>query len=105
MSISSAFKFILKMRSRSTILQKDDYSLEISIMAARSNYSRKLEGPESTIVEGHEIVIHKDGLGEFGKPKRGDRFIDEELGEMIIDQVIPLIILGGENIGYRIRCI
>lgn len=103
MSIDNAFNILVNIQGRPMTLQKADFSIEITIKGAVSNYFRNLAAPEEIIVEGREFVIKKEDLGEFGTPERGDRLIDVELGKNVIKEVRPMMTLGGAIIGYRIR--
>jgi hypothetical protein len=47
-----------------------------------------------------------DSLGIVWSPiiKRGDKIIDSTYGHMAIDEIIEMVDIGGEIIGYRCRC-
>lgn len=106
MSIKNAFNFILNMQSRDMIIQSLVDGTQYNIKAAPSNFSRDLATVEEITVEGYEFVISKRNLIESGflvPPTKGDRLIDPEYGDNTIDFVKPMVDLGGEIIGYRIR--
>ena len=103
MSISNAFNYLVNLQGRKMNLEKADGSVNLPVKAALSNYFRNLAGPEEVIIEGREFVVAKRDLTEFGVPQRGDRIIDDELGDNAIKEVRPMASLGGEIIGYRLR--
>lgn len=72
---------------------------------APSNYSRNLEGPADTVIDGKEFVVTKDSLDLASYPliKRADRLYDTNLGTMTISEVREMYDIGGAIIGYRLR--
>jgi hypothetical protein len=103
MSIKAAFNFLLQTHSRVMLLETADFSKSIEIKVAPSNYFRNFAGPEEVVVEGQEFIIAKDFLQDFGTPKRGDRLVDQDLGENTITEIRPMHDYGGAIIGYRVR--
>lgn len=101
--LSNAFNYIIQMRGRSAQI-KDLNDLSIAdITIADSNYFRKLEGVEETIVEGKEFVVMAKDFETFGEPKRGHRIIHSPTEYDNIGEVKPLRGLKGQLLGYRIR--
>lgn len=103
MSINNAFNTLIGMQGREMTLRKADGSSSITLKAAISNYFRNLSGPEESVIEGREFVVKKEDLKVFGVPERGDSLTDGELGRNTIKEVRPMITLGGQIIGYRLR--
>ena len=98
----AAFNYIISLQGREVTLERLPTSVQV--LMANSNYFRNLAGPEETVIEGKEFVVSKQALDEvsYPTPKRGDTIFDIDLGEEIVSEVKPLIILG-ELAGYRIR--
>ncbi len=104
LSLKDAFCSILALHGRDvTLLRRGSPDVSGPVRISPSNYFRKLEGPDSIIVEGREFVIAKASLtaANFTSLRRGDVFQDAELGEMVVDQVREMFDLGGAVIGYR----
>lgn len=104
LSLKDAFGSLLSVHSRSvTLLRRGSPDTSGTVRISPSNYFRKLEGPDSSIVEGREFVISKESLtgGGFAILRRGDVFQDSELGDMVVDQIREMFDFGGAVIGYR----
>lgn len=102
MSIRDAFDALLAMHRRAMILSRGDDSIEI--FASPSNYTRNLQGPSETVIEGREFVISKTQIQDpFVGLRRGDRLTDPELGVMAISEIIEMYSMGGEIVGWRVR--
>ena len=102
MSLENGFKTIIRLQGRSVTLQNKDETKSVTKVFAYSNYFRNFQGFEETIFEGYEWVTDADGLSDFGNIQRGDTIIDSELGNMTIEAVRPMMILG-KIAGYRVR--
>lgn len=106
MSVRAALNMMLSIQSRDMTLERPDDNISVSIKAAPSNYSRNLQGPEETVMDGREFVISKDVLDGVNFPcpiKRGDRLVDADLGDNSITEVREMFDIGGAVIGYRVR--
>lgn len=105
MSIRSAFDMVLSLQSRSMNIERLGGSGPVAILAAPSNYFRNLNGLEDTVFDGREFVISKSSLDavSFGVPKRNDRLIDTDLGEMTIVESREMYDIGGGIIGFRVK--
>lgn len=105
MSIKDAFNALLSLHSRDGVLKRIGVG-QSEISFSPSNYSRKLQGPAETIIEGREYVIPKDSIKNPMSPliERGDRIVDAELGELTIDEVKEMYDYGAKIIGFRVRC-
>jgi hypothetical protein len=104
MSLNTAFQTILSIQSRAITISRPGTALTLAIKAAPSNYFRNLEGPSDMVVEGREFVVAKNQFNStYPAPKRGDRLVDGDLGNMSITEVREMFDLGGGIIGYRMR--
>ena len=106
MSIRAALDAMLGIHNRQMNIERPDLNLVVAVKATPSNYSRNLQGPEQVVVDGKEFVISKHALDTATfpcPPKRGDRLVDPDLGDMSIVEVREMFDLGGAIIAYRIR--
>lgn len=104
MSVKQAFATIISLSGRDIAITRKSSGGDASVIikGAPSNYFRQLVSIEEMTIETTEIVISKDSLGVFGKPKKGDLLVDSEYGRLTIDQIIEMSFFG-EVIGYRLR--
>ena len=104
MSLKNAFNALVNLRGKEMQLQKADASKTIALKVAVANFDRNMAMVEDTTSQGYEFVVSSDSLKDFGRPKRGDRFIDSEYGTNTITSVKPQTELSGAILGYRVRC-
>jgi len=105
--IREAFNTLTKIHCRDVTLKRlgsPDQTTTCRITP--SNYFRNLEGPSHTTIRGREFVIPLDSIATKFSPvlKRGDKLVDTQLGSLAIDEIIEMYDLGGEILGYRVRC-
>ncbi len=104
LNLVDAFNTIIGLQGR--VMQIERYGSEaaMDIVAAPTNYNRKLSAIEESVVTGREFIISIQSLTgtAYNPPKRGDIIIDTALGENTIDRVEEMIILGNIT-GYRVR--
>lgn len=105
MSIKNGFNLMISLQGRLMTIYRPATAYTASVKFAPSNYSRNLEGPAETVIDGKEFVCTKDSLDLASYPviKRGDKLDDPNLGKMTISEVRELYDLGGAIIGYRLR--
>lgn len=106
--LSNAFNTLLKLHRKSAKVTRLDRGtakspknekVEYNTYVTPANYSRKLEGPESTTFKGREFIVSKSELPIV--PKRGDILsVDSE--EWAINEVNEIYDLGAKVIGYRL---
>jgi len=109
MSLANAFNLLLALHGRNVTIERPGVTPKaiapVAIRITNSNYSRKLEAVDRTVVEGREFVISKKILDEAGfpRPRRADRIVDAEEGAFVISEVEEMYDLGGATMGYRVR--
>lgn len=105
MDMKAAFNMVLALHSRPMTISRRGTVTTGSIRAAPSNYFRNLEVVNKVTSEGREFVVAKDTLDavSFPEPKRGDALVDVVHGTMVVNQVIPMYVIGAEIVGYRLR--
>ena len=104
--LRQAFNAITKIHSRKAVLKRlGDPDQLTGIRIAPSSYFRNLEGPSQVLVRGREFIIPVDSIVNKFSPlvKRGDRIEDATYGSLAIDEIIEMVDLGGEIMGYRVR--
>lgn len=101
--LSNAFNYLISLKGREVQIMDLNTSTTAFIKVADSNYFRKLEGLEETVIEGKEFVVSANDLKVFGEPKRGHRIIDAYGKHDTIGEVKPMYLLKGQIVGYRIR--
>ena len=103
MSLANAFRFIIQMQGTIVTVEDKNETISENIKMAPSNYFRNFQGFEETIFEGHEFVVDKEIITKLGRaPKRGDVIIHPDYGNLTMDTIKPMPIMG-ETAGYRIR--
>lgn len=104
-NLSNAFRLILSMQSESATLTRRGEIAAVTIRISPSNYFRNLIAVEEIASIGNEFVIDisfligndfEDGL------RRGDIINSSKYGSMAIEEVRPMIVMGG-LVGYRVR--
>ena len=96
---------MLSIHGRTVTLMRPGTVLTGEVRISPSNYFRHLEAIEKIVSQGREFVLSKEHLDKlnFGRPKRGDKLIDPDLGTMTITEPREMYDLGGAIIGYRLR--
>jgi hypothetical protein len=79
--------------------------LSVQVKMALSNYSRNLESVQRTVVVGREFVVSKASLDEVSFPKirRGDRIVSSSFGDNTVADIVEMVDMGSNVIGFRIR--
>ena len=104
--LNAAFNILVNMKGRDMTIERHPSIAPITIKVANSNYFRNSSAQEETIIEGFEFIIPKSELDRIsfgGPPERGDTLNDPELNANTISEIRPMIGLGGEILGYRVR--
>lgn len=105
--LESAFNLLLNLKKFPATIERPTQALgPFPINISPGNYFRHLQGPEETVISGHEFVLSAEELRGSTlpmPPKIGDIIEAPELGLMSVSEVIPLYALGGNILGYRIR--
>lgn len=106
--LSSAFNTLLKLHrksakvirfNRGTASSPTSTELEYDTYVTPANYSRKLEGPESTTFKGREFIVSARELAIV--PKRGD-ILEVDKEKWAINEVNDIYDLGAKTIGFRL---
>lgn len=103
--LNAGFKFLINLKGKNVTIERRGEIAAVTIKAAHSNYFRNMSAPEEVVIEGFEFILPKEELDKvsFGTPKRGDILVDDELGANTLEEIRPMIGLGGETLGYRVR--
>lgn len=105
--LKQAFNAILRIHSRQVQLKRlGSPDLVTNCRVTPANYFRFLEGPSHTTIRGREFIIPVDSIETKFSPviKRGDKIVHDLYGSMAIDEVIEMPDIGGEIMGWRVRC-
>lgn len=109
-NLATAFNFLLTFKSRTITYKRPSSPTNVSgsCKMALANFGRNFEQEQGTVVHGYEVVISKEELSKIPLlnpvfPKRGDRIIDAEFGNLTVDDVTPMTVEGGVLVGWRIR--
>lgn len=106
--LSNAFDILLKLHrkpasvtrlDRGTASNPKNEELVYNTYVTPANYSRKLEGPESTTFRGREFIISCRELSIT--PKRGD-ILSIGSEKWAINEVNDIYDLGAKVIGFRV---
>lgn len=104
--MNGAFNLLIAMKGRIMTIERYPAIAPVDIKVANSNYFKNIGAQEEMIVEGFEFIIPKSELDRVsfgGPPQRGDTLNDPDLDANTISEIRPMIGLGGEILGYRVR--
>jgi hypothetical protein len=105
--LRNAFNALAKINGRAATLRRlGSPDQETAITIVRSNYYANLQGPESITISKREFIIPVDTIAEKFTPvlKKGDKIISDLYGQVTIDELSEMTDVGGDIMGYRIRC-
>lgn len=106
--LNNAFNTLLKLHrvsakivrfNRGTATTPTSTETKYNTYVTPANYSRKLEGPESTTFKGREFIVSTTEISIV--PKRGD-VLEVDSGKWAINEVNEIYDLGAKIIGFRL---
>ena len=103
--LENAFNYIIAIHSREiTLTRPGTVPTVATVKMSPSRYKRDESFDNAITSKGREFVVSTRNLGAFGIPKKGDILTDGSFYESVIYEVRELHNLGGQIMGYRIRC-
>lgn len=106
--IKQAFNYILNITGGPVEIDRPSVMPSpVVVKASAGNYFRNLEAPADIVTDGREFVMSYEALFNQSYPlplRRGDRIYSQQLGEFAVTEVREMHDIGGEVIGYRVRC-
>ncbi len=102
--LKNSFNYMISLHSRPATLSRPSTALTVNLRITPSSYFRNIEAKGNIVSIGREFIISVGWLSAYGEIRRGDIINDVDYKESTVSEIFEMHDLGGDIMGYRVRC-